>query len=280
MGIWVLTARLARAACDDPEPIVVALEAAATEGRTAEGEAKKAEVLAALACGRPVDPTLLARIWLADAVVLATQGDRAGSDDALAAAAHVAPQVWNDVYGSDFERRHLAATAVDPGTGRIVLAPQVAGGLPAGAAVVAAIDGHLTAGSAVDVPAGLHVVQLGFAADDLRFAQEIYVVPGQDLVVRAELPPFPVAPVAPAPAPVGPVPVVRKHPPVFAIASIATAVGAAATAAGASLQNGAMRDAQSRAALEGAYHTQQALGVVSYSLVGVTAACLAVEVAW
>ena len=50
-----------------------------------------------------------------------------------------------------------------------------------------AVDGRVLSDVTPEVSSGLHVAQIGFGTDDVRFAQEVYVVPGQDLVVRATL---------------------------------------------------------------------------------------------
>ena len=285
MGVWLLTVALARAQCADTTPLVAELERAATEGRLGEGEMVKVRLMAALACGPVAPPELLARMWLADAVMLSLRGDEDGATDAIAAAARVAPEVWNDVYGPEFHRRHLAAQGLDTGMGHIVFDVAVEGELPVGRPVITVVDGEILSDVTPAVPSGLHVAQIGFGSGDVRFAQEVFVVAGQDLVVRSTLVgvvgtpvPDPDQSLVPGTTPV-PVPSKLKRFPAFLVAAGVTGIGAGVTAGAALGQNGAMRAAETRDALDGAFRTQKALGYTSYALVGATAACLTLEVA-
>lgn len=277
MGIWLLTVGIARAECVDPTPLVAELEAAATEGRLGEGEAVKSRLIAALACGSLVSPQLLARMWLADAVMLSLGGEDDAATDALGAAAHVAPEVWNDVYGPEYRRRHLAARGVEPGVGHIVFDVHVEGDVPADRPVATAIDGRVLSDVTPAVPSGLHVAQIGFGTDDVRFAQEVFVVAGQDLVVRATLVGETRAPMLAEP-PVVTQTKTRRFP-AFLVAGGVAGIGAGVTAAAAFGQNGAMREAQSTDQLDAAFRTQKALGYTSYTLIGATAACVGLEIA-
>lgn len=285
MGIWLLTVALARAGCVDAPPLVAELERAATEGRLGEGEMVKARLLAAFSCGPLATPELLARMWLADAVMLSLRGDEDAATDALAAAAQAAPEVWNDVYGPEFRRRHQAAQGLAPGVGHIVFDVTVEGEAPVGRPVVTAVDGEVLTDVTPAVPSGLHVAQIGFGRGDVRFAQEVYVVPGQDLVVRATL-----VGVTGAEAPVSKGPLIPDEPPAvipmktrrfpaFLVAAGVTGIGAGVTAGAALGQNGAMREATTPSALDDAFRTQKVLGATSYVLMGATAACLSLEVA-
>lgn len=278
--------------CADPEPIVAALEAAATEGRLADARAAKDKVLAAFGC-RLADPGLLARVWLADAVVLATEGDDTGSSDALAAAARAEPGAWRDVYGSEFRRRFEEARVAEAPVGRLVLTVEPATDAPH----TLAIDGHPSDPAPVELPSGLHLAQAGYG-EDVRFARELYVVAGQDLMVGATLgpPPRPAAVTAPEPAlvastdpalapagdplivtPLPPEP--RPFPTLLALGGV-TGTAAVGAAIGAVLQNGAMRNASDLATLDAAYRQQRALGATSYVLLGLTAALVGLEIAW
>lgn len=277
MGVWVLTVAIAQAACDDPAPLVTALEAAATEGRLGEGETVKVRLMAALACGPVAPPQLLARMWLADAVMLSLRGDEDAATDALTAAAHAAPEVWNDVYGPEFRRRHLAARSAEPGIGHIVFDVHVDGDIPVDRPVATAVDGRVLTDVTPEVSSGLHVAQIGFGATDVRFAQEIFVVPGQDLVVRATLVGETGVPNEAAPPEV--VPTKPRKFPAFLIAGGVTGIGAGVTAAAALGQNGAMREATSSDALDSAFRNQKLFGYTSYALMGATAACLGLQVA-
>lgn len=280
--------------CADPEPIVTALEAAATEGRLADARAAKERVLGAFGC-RLADPGLLARVWLADAVVLATEGDGAGSSDALAAAARSGPDAWRDVYGSEFRRQFDAAAAAEAPTGRLVLTLEP----PSDAPHTIAIDGVRADTVPVELPSGLHLAQAGYG-DDVRFVRELYVVAGQDLLVGANLGPPPVeparitpgfveppepvfvdvaGPVEPASDPSGPRPDGKPFPTLLALGGL-TGAAAIGTAVGAVLQNGAMRQATDLPSLEAAYRQQRVLGGTSYALFGVTAAFIGLEIAW
>jgi hypothetical protein len=266
----------------DPQELLDELEAAALEGRVDEAETLKQHTLRELTCGGLVEREWLARWWLAEAALAAVHGDDQSAEDALAAAARLAPEVWVEGYGPAFRSRH-AALAQDRAAlpqGRLVLSVRVEGLTPPGGQILAAVDGEPVRGFGVGLSAGLsagyHLLQLGFSPTDIRYASAIYVVPGQDLVVHALLPGD-----VPLPAPVEPVPVgpVRRRVPLFLAAGGVLGLGAATTSVLAVSQNGAMRRAQSVDRLDSAYQSQQVLGATSYVLMGATAVCLGLEIA-
>ena len=265
MGIWILTATIGAAWAQDPCPnraaILVELELAVQEGRFDDADGERQRLIEALACGPAAEVDVLARLWLAEAVILSAFGDEGGADDALKAAGRVAPTLWLDVYGPEFQARWFAAQAEEIVPGRLRLQP-----VP---------EGHITLvdGSEVHlpglVPSGLHVAQVGPDADNITFAQEIFLLPDQDLVVRTGL-------------------VGRSETggsterdgfPVFLAIGGATAVGAATTAALAFRYNGQMRDAPDQEALDAAYRTQRVLGTTSYTLMGLTAVTVGLHIA-
>jgi hypothetical protein len=285
VGIGLLTWLAAAAAEPPPCPegrdlqeALEELEAAALEGRVDEAEMLKQRTLRELACGGLVEREWLARWWLAEAAVAAVHGDEQSTEDALAAAARTAPEVWVDGYGPGFRSRHRALADDPPalGQGRLVLSVRVEGLWPEGGQIMAAVDGQLVQGFGTDVSAGYHLLQLGFSATDFRHASEIYVVPEQDLVVHAVL-----SGDLPDPVPLEPVPLVpvRKRLPGFLLAGGALGLGATTTSLLALAQNDAMRDAQTVRQLDAAYQAQQVLGVTSYVLMGATALCLGLELA-
>jgi hypothetical protein len=278
---WLVAAAGAREPCGeglDPHKRLDELESAALEGRVDEAEMLKQRTLRELTCGGLVEPQWLARWWLAEAAVASMHGDEQSAEDALAAAARAAPEVWVDGYGPSFRRRHAALAQSPPALsqGRLVLSVRVEGLWPPDSQILAAVDGGPIPGFGADLPAGYHLLQLGFSPADVRHASVIYVVPDQDLVVHAVIAGDP-----PMPAPIEPVPVVpvRRRIPGFLVAGGLLGVSATATSLLALSQNGAMRNAQTVKQLDSAYRSQRTLGTTSYVLMGATVICFGLELA-
>lgn len=282
MGVGLLTLVAAaggeredeRAACGaelQRPALLQELELAALEGRLEEADLVKERVLDALACGPLVERDWLARWWLAEAVLSSLHGDEQPTDDALLAAARLAPEVWVEGYGPSFrQRQREIAAQPPPARGRLVVEPVVSGEILTGRQVLMAVDGEAVEDNPLSVEAGYHLLQLGFGSIDVRYARPIYVVPEQDLVVRAVIEGDP--PSAGRQR--------RKPFPVLAAAGGVLGLGATITAVLAVDQNSAMYMADTPEQLTAAYRTQRALGGTSYVLMGATVACFGLELAF
>ncbi len=245
-----------------PEPLVQDLERAALEGRSEDAARLSAEVESAFACSPAADRALVARFFLAEAVVATLGPDPEAVDEALAAAAAASPGLWNADYGEALHQRYLVAAGQKPALGKLVLDP-----MPADWTAI--VDGAPVPMPA-DLAGGLHLAQAGPTptADAPRapmaFARVIRVIPGETTRVA-------IAPLAPVNAPDA-APNARKRPLPWLVVGLAGAVGAAATAGGALAQDGAMRDAGTQDDLDAAFNRQKALAYTSYGLMGATAA--------
>lgn len=185
----------ARAQCADPLPLIDVLEQAAASGRHGEAAARSSEVVEAFGCGPPADPALVARLWLAEAILLRAEGELASSDDALLAAARISTGIWVEDYGAELRARqlelHLEATE-PPAVGTLSLEPAL------GPDHVAAIDGILQESFPASLPAGPHLVQVGSDPQHMALARVVELLPSTELVVRTGLP-GPPSPVEPRP---------------------------------------------------------------------------------
>jgi hypothetical protein len=151
MGLWLWVAA-ARAECGDPELLLGELEAMVLEGRFAEAEAVRERLVGAFGCGELAAPEQVARMWLAEALVLGARDEQQASDEALAAAARIAPSTWTETYGPAWKARWQAAAAREAEPGRVELA-----GLPEDH--VGAVDGAVMSFPAT-LPPGPHLLQV------------------------------------------------------------------------------------------------------------------------
>jgi hypothetical protein len=176
-GLFFTIAAVARAECDDPELLLESLEQATASGRFEEAETSSKLLVEALGCGKLAHPSLVARMWVTEAVLLSVRGEVAASDDALAAAARIAPSEPPELYGSAVRKRWEAASRRPlPEMGRVRLDP-----LPEG--YLGVIDGALHE-FPTDLPAGLHLLQVGPELDRMETARVFDLPPGLDLVLE------------------------------------------------------------------------------------------------
>lgn len=260
MGVWLLTVGVAWASgCPDRAEILAELELAVQEGRFEEADAERARLVEAFACGAAASAETLARMWLAEAVILSSLGDEEGADDALKAAGRVAPTLWLDAYGPAFQARWFEAQAQEVLPGRLRLQP-----LPEDH--VALIDGEVTELPGL-VPSGLHVTQVGPGPNNMAFAQEVFLLPDQDLVVRTNFTGRPTSAQG------------DRDFPTFLAVGGATALGAVTTAGLALAWNERMRSAGTQEELDAAFRTQRAFAVTSYSFMTTTALSVGLHIA-
>lgn len=268
MGVWLLML-VARAGADHSvdrcadrgqRPLLLeSFESAILEGRLDEAEQIKQDTIRALSCGAPADRDWLARWWLGEAVLSSLLGEEQPADDALAAAVRASPGVWVDAYGPAFRQRYDTIVSLvqagDPrflSEGHVVVAPS-----PRDEAL-AVLDGQLVEGLDLQTTSGYHLLQVGPSQSDMRYAGLIYVLPGHDLVVRAQLEILETRPAPP----------ILKRVPALGLTGGVLGIAAATTAIAAVAQNGAMRRASSTEALTSAYKTQRSLAAVSYTCMG------------
>ena len=170
--------------CEGPESSLRAFEEAVLEARYDDARKASAAAVEAFGCARLAAKEQVARLWLAEALVLSGGGEEEAADAALAAARTLAPDYWNANYGTYWKERWQATVnRQPPGTGRLDVGP-----LPPD--VQGAIDGTWRDFPAT-VRSGLHLVQFG-TEDQMAWAQIVQVPEGVPLTLRPVLPSLPV----------------------------------------------------------------------------------------
>lgn len=184
---WLtITASLAQAGCPEPARLLAELESDLLADRFDQALAMSEAVVQAMGCGDLADRELVSRLWLAEALVRQEHGDGAAAGEALAASIRLSPTTWIEVYGSRLLARWEAlADHEAPEPGRLQIDP-----LPPG--YLAAVDGEVLQQLPAELDAGLHLVQLGTATDQLSSAMVVDLPPALDLVISPVL--SPVAP--------------------------------------------------------------------------------------
>jgi hypothetical protein len=166
--------------------LLAELERQALEGQLEQAESTRQALIEAFGCGMLADPAQLTRFWKAEAAILSATGETAAAEAARAAAARL--------LGTD----PLPA----PVTGRVLLEK-----LPVG--YLGAVDGSVRDFPA-ELPAGLHLVQVGTAPEHMVGARLVDLPPHLELALDFELPVLPIPePVAPLPEPE---PVLERQP--------------------------------------------------------------------
>ena len=191
MGATVLVLGLfsivARAECPDRTVLLDELDRQVLEGRFDQADVTKQAVVAAFGCGPVADPTLVARLWLAEAVMLSARSD-AGASEMFAAAARLSPGTWTENYGPTLRKEWEEAGRIPSGEpGTIRLEPLFPG-------TVAALDGTVRSFPAT-VDTGPHLLQVGSGPSDMASALRFDLPSGIDLVLDPKLPPPAVPPV-------------------------------------------------------------------------------------
>lgn len=137
------------------------------------------DALLSFRCGPRATPDQLATYWLAEGAYLALTGEAEASVDAFAAARRVAPDHWIDAYGPALEKAWQAAP-IAASTGQVDVTPPPQW-------YTAFVDGVPVAGLPAEVESGLHLIQLGPDASDMRMARAVFVRPGAVAVAAHEL---------------------------------------------------------------------------------------------
>ena len=172
--MWWLMIAVSWATCPEPEPLLQTLEDAVVEGRLKEAKTASDQLVEAFACGKAAEPQMVARMWLAEAVILTANGEREAATDALRSAARVDPEVWVASYGAKLRKQYAsAASRPDGRAGSLEVVP-----LPRG--YVVAVDGRVSK-TPVSVLPGPHLVQVGPRPRRMAFAQVATVSSGLGL---------------------------------------------------------------------------------------------------
>lgn len=177
MSLWLWMV-VAHAQCDDPGPLLDTLEGYVLAGQLDEASETSARIVSAFGCGAFAEPRAVARLWLAEAVLASARGEHTAAQDALAAAARLSPETWNDLYGPVLEQRWRAASQEQSEPGRVEI-----GLLPPG--YVGVIDGAEMSFPAL-LPPGPHLLQVGL--DHAVAAMRFELPSGFDLVLAPEIP--------------------------------------------------------------------------------------------
>lgn len=183
-----LLSAVARAGCPDRTALLDTLDRQVLEGRFDQAELTQQALVAALGCGPVAEPALVARLWLAEAVMRSARSDPSASE-LFAAAARLSPGTWTEAYGPTLRKQWeeaagLPQTGVD---GTIRIEPLYPGTL-------AALDGTVR-GFPATVDAGPHLLQVGPAPSDMAAALRFDLPSGIDLVLDPKLPPPALTPV-------------------------------------------------------------------------------------
>jgi hypothetical protein len=282
MPILVLLASSARAACLDVPTELAATERSIVDVRLDDAGRSLERIEAAIeappgsvdgVCAR-LDPTVLARFWIAEGAMASLSGSADAATRAFRAAHRVDPTQWTTVFGSTLRAEWESAAQLADASGSVALdmAP------PTGRSTW--LDG-IEATFPVHTTDGLHLVQLG--TDDQAAWGTIVLVPaGETFVVRVpELPPLPMAPVEPVEATTATRPApshARRN--AFLAGGAACLIAGGAFAIAAEGRDDDVADAGDVDELEAAHRSQQQLATVSYTLLGLGAAGVVVAFAW
>jgi hypothetical protein len=221
-------------------------------------------------CAR-LEPRLLARFWIAEGAMASLGGSPEAAARAFRAANRVDPAQWTTVFGSALRAEWEAAAQLEDESGAVTLEP----GTPAGRSTW--LDG-LDATFPVDTSDGLHLVQLG-TAEAAEWGTIVLVPAGETFVVRVpDLPPLPTESVAeitatpPAPSHA------RRN--AFLAGGAACLVAGGAVAIVAEGKDDDVANAGNVDEVEAAHRSQEQLGALSYTLLGLGAAGVVVAFAW
>lgn len=251
--------REVRAACPEaaPDALLEHAERAVLQGRLEDYPRLQDDLDAALACGAPATPRLVARALQLQGVYHHAQGEIEGAELSFRTAAALAPGLWNEAYGEAlrvvFER---ARNAPPQAPGELSLDPA----LPASFRAV--VDGRAVS-LPVAVPVGFHLLQVVGEDGVAVHASRLLVLDPGERVVRTT---GPLRSTTPAPAPSGRRP---AWPLVAAGGAALLGTGAAVLAV---RQDAQLRGASSLDALDAAYARQQALSATAWTLGGVAVA--------
>ncbi len=174
---------LAKAAEPNCDPTVSVNQALDSFGQIDLEAAKAALVEAEVAagCSGVVSPETLGQWWLIDGAIADTEGDTAGAVASWKAAGRVAPELWIADFGEVLKARWVAANDA-PGSevGRVNVEPTLPEGYSAW------IDG-VEVSLPIEVPVGLHLVQIGRTEGAMSLARMVVVSPQAEFTLGHQL---------------------------------------------------------------------------------------------
>ncbi len=182
--VWIIATTTAWADCVEQSARVAALEEAVLDGRDTEARQAVDQLVSSFGCGPLAPPAILARLWLAQAMLFDRLGEVQATNEALLAAGEISPSTWVHGYGLAMRVRQLRLMATE------ILADRPRGSVkiePEG--YVNGIDGLRYDRFPAKVPAGLHLVQVGPRETEMRHAELVDVIPETELVVVTGLAP-------------------------------------------------------------------------------------------
>ena len=168
----------AAAPCPDRAAELERLEQAVATADFGSVNERLDDVVDAMSCGKVATPDQLSDLWNGEGAYLALSGESVAAIDSFQAARRVAPGRWNDTYGGGLKKAWEAAPEA-ASSGTIDVDPR-----PRWWSVF--VDGAPVADLPVDAPTGLHLVQLGPSADDIRSAKVVFLRPGSTAVAALE----------------------------------------------------------------------------------------------
>lgn len=182
--VWIVASTTARAECVEQEVRVATVEKAVLEDRNETARTAVSGLIESFGCGPLARPEILARLWLAQAVLFDRGGEAQAANDALLAAAELSPATWVDGYGLAMRVRQLRLMANESLDDRPKGSVEVD---PVG--YVTGIDGERYDRFPARIPAGLHLVQVGPTEAEMKHAELVDVVADTALVVQTGLGP-------------------------------------------------------------------------------------------
>jgi len=156
--------------CDVRDSALDEFENAVIEYRLADAETALGTLDGSLVCGDVMKPRQIARMWLAEAVLLQLLGEKEDATIAFAAVSRVDNEYWNADFGPEMRRLYDTAWKAEVGRGIIVLEPEPTG-------YIATLNG-VPASFPAELPEGLHMVQAGETLRTITFARIVHVKRG------------------------------------------------------------------------------------------------------
>ncbi len=281
MPIFVLFAPVARAVCVDVPLELGAAERAIVDARLDDASRSLERVEVEIAappgsgngtCAR-LDPATVARFWIAEGAAASLGGSAEAASRAFRAAARVVPEQWTVAFGPALRAEWAWAAQMPDARGTIALDQEIVGW-------TTWLDGTESA-FPIETADGLHLVQIG--TGDVAAWGAIVLVPAEEtFVVRVPaLPPLPLA--------ADPIETTEVTPPrdrsrvrktAFVAGGAACLIAGGAVAWMAEQKDDDVAGAADVDELSSAHRSQQALGALSYGLLGVGATGVVVGLVW
>ena len=245
-----LVALAAAEGCEDTADLALEARTLMLEGRLEEADDRMDRAQDSLACGDLPVPEVLAELWLSQGARRFLDNDPLATDVAFVAAHRSDPTLWDPTLGDELRKLYGNAVATASGEGEVYMAD-----LPRG--YRSALSGVRTDFPAT-VSSGQHLINV-YDRRQVHFGEIIYVPPGETIEVNfGELPP--------------------SKKPIFLIGGGVSAVAAGGLAVGALMQSDIMSAATTLDDLNSAQSRQKAFAYASYSLAGLAATALTLQI--